>query len=85
MLRLIPGIFIDRKDIQRHSPSEKKNGSDIAKSDFEKAEEFSGQFADVFTKTVHYQVPLLDRSAPFIKNCCYKERGSKLLKGLNTS
>ena len=58
-------INSQRKDIQGLPPLKKNNGSDVAQSDFEKAEEFNGQFKDVFTKTVHNQVQLLDRSAPF--------------------
>ena len=34
----------------------------VAQSDLEKAEEFNGQFTDVFSKNEHTQVPLLDRS-----------------------
>ena len=61
----------------------KKNGSGIAQSDFEKAEEFNGQFTDVFSKTVHKQVPLLDRSAPFMDEIDITKEGvTKLLKGL---
>ena len=64
----------------------KKNGSGITQSDFEKAEEFNGQFTDVFTKTVHDQVPLLDRSAPFMDEIFVTKEGvTKLLKGLNPS
>ena len=41
---------------------ERKNGKGVAQSDLEKAEEFSGQFTNVFSKNEHTQVPLLDRS-----------------------
>ena len=58
-------INSQRKDSQGIPPLKKKNGSGIAQSDFEEAE-FNGQFTDVFTKTVHNQVALLDRSAPFM-------------------
>ena len=91
MLRLIPGIFYryinsQSKDTQGIPPLKKKNGSGIAQSDFEKAEEFNGQFTDVFTKTVHTQVPLLDRSAPFMDEIVVTKEGvTKLLKGLNPS
>ena len=65
----------------------KKNGSSIAQSDFEKAEKINGQFTDVFTKTVHNQVPLLDRSTPFMDEIVVAKEGvkgvTKLLKGLN--
>ena len=63
-------------------------GSGLAQSDFEKASEFNGQFTDVFTKSEHSQVPLLDRSAPFMEDIVVtntKEGVTKLLKGLNPS
>ena len=51
-------------------------GKGVAQSDLEKAEEFNGQFTDVFNKNEHTQVPLLDRSAPFMNFlfvccCCF--------------
>ena len=67
--RYISHVNSQRKDTQGIPPLKKKNGSGIAQSDFKKAEEFNGQFTDVFTKTpktVHTQVPHLDRSAPFM-------------------
>ena len=52
----------------------------------EKAEEFNGQFTDVFNKNEHIQVPLLDRSAPFMNDIAVSKDGAiKLLKGLNPS
>ena len=79
-------INSQRKDTQGIPPLKKKNGSGIAQSDFEKAEEFNGQFTDVFTKTVHTQVPLLDRSVPFMDEIVVTKEGvTKLLKGLNPS
>ena len=42
-------INIQRKDAQGIPSLKKKNGSVIAQSDFEKAEEFNGHFTDVFT------------------------------------
>ena len=49
-------INSQRKDTQDipHSKKE-KYGSAIAPLDFAKAEEFNGQFTDVFTKMVHTQ------------------------------
>ena len=47
-----------------------------------------GQFTDVFNKNEHTQVPLLDRSAPFINDIVISKGGViiiKLLKGLNPS
>ena len=64
----------------------KRNGSGIAQSEFEKAEEFNGQFSDVFTKSEYKQVPLMDRSAPFMHDIVVTKEGvTKLLKGLNPS
>ena len=67
-------------------PLKRKNGKGVAQSDLEKAEEFSGQFTDVFNKYEHTQVPLLDRSAPFMNDIAVSKDGViKLLKGLNPS
>ena len=64
----------------------RKNGKSVAQSDLEKAEEFNGQFTDVFNKNEHTQVPLLDRSAPFMNDIAVSNDGViKLLKGLNPS
>ena len=47
---------------------------------------FNGQFTDVFNKTVHNQVPHLDRLAPFMDEIVITKEGvTKLLKGLNPS
>ena len=68
------------------SPLKKRNGSGIAQSEFEKAEEFNGQFSDVFTKSEYKQAPLMDRSAPFMHDTVVTKEGmTKLLKGLNPS
>ena len=75
-----------RKETHGIHPLKKKNGSGIAQPDFEKAGKFNGQSTDVFTKTVHNQVPVLDRSAPFMDEIVVtKEGGTKLIKGLNPS
>ena len=64
----------------------KRNGSGIAQSEFEKAEKFNGQFSDVFTKSEYKQVPLMDRSVPFMHDIVVTKDGvTKLLKGLNPS
>ena len=64
----------------------KRNVSGIAQSEFEKAEEFNGQFSDVFTKSEYKQVPLMDRSVPFMHDIVVTKEGvTKLLKGLNPS
>ena len=44
-------INSQKKDTQGIPPLKKRNGSGIAQSEFEKAEEFNGQFSDVFTKS----------------------------------
>ena len=77
MLRLIPGTFIGTSIVRK-----KRNGSGVAQSEFEKADEFNGQF----TKTQRNQVPLLDRSAPFMEETVVTKEGvTNLLKGLNPS
>ena len=49
------------KRYPRYSPVEKEEWNST-QSEFEKAEEFNGQFSDVFTTSEYKQVPLLDRS-----------------------
>ena len=62
----------------------KRNGSGVVQSESEKAAEFNDQFTDVFTKSEPNQVPLLDKSAPFMKDIVVTKEGvTKLLKGLN--
>ena len=79
-------INSQKKDTQGIPPLKRKNGKGVAQSDLEKAEEFNGQFTDVFSKNEHTQVPLLDRSAPFINDIAVSKDGViKLLKGLNPS
>ena len=75
-----------KKDAQGIPPLKRKNGKGIAQSDLEKAEESNGRFANVFSKNEHTQVPLLDRSAPFMNDVAISKDGViKLLKGLNPS
>ena len=79
-------INSQKKDTQGIPPLKRKNGNGVAQSDLEKAEEFNGQFTDVFNKNEHTQVPLLDRSAPFMNDIAVCKGGViKLLKGLNLS
>ena len=61
-------MYINRqiKVTQCISPLKKRNGSGIAQSELEKAEEFKGQISDVLTKSQYKQVHLLDRSALFM-------------------
>ena len=61
-----------------------RNGSGLAESDFEKTCEFNGQFTEMFTKTEHSLVPLLNRNAPFMENIVASKEGvTNLLKVLN--
>ena len=79
-------INSQKKYIQGIPPLKRKNGKGVAQSDLEKAEEFNGQFTDVFNKNEYTQVPLLDRSAPFMNNSVVPKDGViKLLKDLNPS
>ena len=79
-------INSQKKDTQGIPPLKKWNGSGVAQSEFENADEFNGQFTDVFTKTEHNQVPLLDRSVPFMEEIVVTKEGvTKLIKGLNPS
>ena len=58
-------INSQKKDTQGIPPLKRKNGKGVAQWDLENAEEFNGQFTDVFNKNEYIQVPLLDRSAHF--------------------
>ena len=73
--------YINKKDTKGIPPLKRKNGKGVAQSDLDKAEEFNGQFTDVFNKNEHTQVPLLDRSASFIDDIVVSTDGViKLLK-----
>ena len=81
-----PRINSQKKDVQGIPSLKKRNGSGLAELAFEKAGKFNGQFADVFTKTEHSQVPLLNRKVPFVEDIVVsKESVTKFLKGLNPS
>ena len=76
--------IVRKKDSQGIPPLKRRNGNGVAQSDLEKAEEFNGQFKDVFNKNEHTHVLLLDRSAAFMDNIVVSKDGvTKLLKGLN--
>ena len=78
-------INSQKKRHPRYSTPEREEWKGYC-SDLEKAEEFNGQFTDVFNKNEHTQVPLLDRSAPFIDDIVVSKDGViNLLKGLNPS
>ena len=79
-------INSQKKDTQGIPPLKKRNGSGIVQSEFEKAEEFDGQFSESEYKSEYKQVPLMDRSAPFMHDIVVTKEGvTKLLKGLNPS
>ena len=79
-------INSQKKDTQGIPSLTRKNRKGVAQSDLEKAEEFNDQFTDVPNKNEHTQVPLLDRSAPFMDDIVVPKDGViKLLKGLNPS
>ena len=86
-----PRNFIGTKTVRNKIPKvfpplKKMNGSGIAQSELEKAEEFNGQFSDVFTKREYKHVPFMDRSAPFMYDIVVTKEGvTKLLKGPNPS
>ena len=80
MLRQTPKTSIGTAIVRKKTP----NGKGVAKSELEKAEEFNGQFTDVFNQNEHTQVPFLDMSAPFMNDIAVSKDGViKLLKGLN--
>ena len=68
-------INSQKKDAQGITPLKKRNGCGVAQSEPEKAAEFNGQFTDVFTKSEYSQVPLQDRSAPFIEDIVVTKEG----------
>ena len=76
----------EKKNTEGIQPLKRRNGSGLAESELEQAEEFNGQFTDVFNKSEHTQAPLPNGSAPFLKEIHVSAEGvTKLLKGLNPS
>ena len=57
-----------KKDTQCIPPIKRRNGNGVAESELELADEFNGQFTNVFNKNEHNQVPLPNRSAPFMND-----------------
>ena len=73
-----------KKDTQGIPPLKRRNGNGVAESELEQADEFNGQFTDVFNK--NEQVPLPKSSPPFMNDIIVSAVGvTKLLKGLNPS
>ena len=79
-------INSQKKDNQGIPPLKRREGTVITASEIEQAEEFNGQFTDVFNNNDHSEVPFLSRSAPFMDDIVVSNEGvTKLLKGLNPS
>ena len=77
-------IYGQKEEPQGIQPLKRRNGNGVAKSELEQADEFNGQFTDVFNK--NSQVPLPNRSAPFVNDIVVSAAAlTKLLKGLNPS
>ena len=75
-----------KKDNQGIPPLKRREGTGITASEIEQAEEFNGQFTDVFNQSDHIEVPFLSRSASFMDDIVVSNEGvTKLLKGLNPS
>ena len=55
-------INSQKKDNQGNPPLKRRGGTGITTSEIEQAEEFNGQFTDVFNKSDHIEVPFLSRS-----------------------
>ena len=72
-----------KKDTQCIPPLKSRNGNGVVDSELEQADEFNGQFTDVFNKNEHSKVPLPNRSAPFMNDIVVSAVGvTKLLKDL---
>ena len=84
---LVGDVKANPRDFFRYINSQKRRGgTSITASEIEQAEEFNGQFTDVFNKSDHSEVPFLSRSAPFMDDIVVSNEGvTKPLKGLNPS
>ena len=94
---LVSDIKVNPRDFYRYINSQKKDtqgipslkrkiGNGVAESELEQADEFNGQFTDVFNKNEHNQVPLPNRLASFMNYIVVSAVGvTKLLKKLNPS
>ena len=72
-----------KKDTQGIPPLKRRNGNGVAELELKQADEFNGQFTDVFNKNEHSQFPLLNRSVPFMNDIVVSAVG--VTKGLNPS
>ena len=80
---MIPKTTLDKSVLKE--VCKRRGGTGITASEIEQAEEFNGQFTDVFNASDHIEVPFLSRSAPFMDDIFSNEGVTKLLKGLNPS
>ena len=79
-------INSQKKNTQGIPPLKRRNGSGLAESELEQANEFNGQFTDLFNKSEHTQVLLPNCLAPFMEDIYVSAEGvAKLLEGLNPS
>ena len=72
-------INSQKKDNQGIPPLKRRGGTGITASEIEQAEEFNGQFTDVFNKSDHIEVPFLSRSAPFMDDIVVSNEGVTIL------
>ena len=74
-----------KKDNQGIPPLKRRGGTGITASETEQAEEFNGQFTDVFSKSDYSKVSFLSRSAHFMDDIVVWNEGvTKLLKDLKS-
>ena len=79
-------INSQKEDNQGIPPLKRRRRTGITASEIKQAEEFNGQFMDVFNKSDLCEVPFLGRLAPFMDDIVVSNEGvTKLLKGLNPS
>ena len=84
--KLLQVYKYQKKDSQGIPPTKKRDGSGLAESESDHAEEFNGQFTDVFTQSRFNEIPLIGRSAPRMNGIVVSTEGvTKLLKCLNPS
>ena len=81
-----PRDFYQQSEKRQSRSLKRRGGNGITDSEIEQAEEFNGQFTDVFNKNEHSEVPFLSRSTPFMDDIVISKAGvTKFLKGLNPS
>ena len=68
-------INSQKKANQGISPLKKRGETGITASEIQQAEEFNGQFTDVFNKIDHSEVPCLSRSTPFMDDIVVSNEG----------